>query len=225
MASRSLSRRAAALLAVGALVVVPGLTGLTGGLVPVPLVPMAIVASVLLFPAGWVALGISALRADRAGASWKGRSRDPIVAGRPCGGASYRRAGLVGYGRSRGRDRGAVHAFATGAGLDIVGRAQMVRTADGTTIVTLHVAGLVPDTSYGAHVHQLACGTGDADGHYRFDPAGPAAPPNEIWPGFVADAAGIGNGNAMVQGTAGPTAVSVVIHAPGGAKIACADLR
>ena len=70
--TRSLSRAAAALLAVGALIVVPGLSGLTGGLVPSALVPIALLASVLLFPAGWVAVGISALRTDRAGASWNG---------------------------------------------------------------------------------------------------------------------------------------------------------
>jgi hypothetical protein len=121
--------------------------------------------------------------------------------------------------------RGNVHAFATGAGLAITGRAQMVRTADGKTIVTVHVSGLAPDTTYGSHVHQQACGVGDADGHYKFDPVGPAAPPNEIWPGFTTNAAGVGNGKATVDGTAGPTAVSVVIHGPGGAKIACADLH
>lgn len=120
---------------------------------------------------------------------------------------------------------GDVHAFAAGAGMELTGRAQMVRTADGKTIVTVHVIGLAPDTTYGSHVHQQACGSGAADGHYRFDPAGPAAPPNEIWPGFTTDAAGVGNGKATVDATAGPTAVSVVIHAPGGAKIACADLH
>jgi hypothetical protein len=121
--------------------------------------------------------------------------------------------------------RSDVRAFAAGAGMDLAGRAQMVRTADGKTIVAVHVTGLAPDTTYGAHVRQQACGVGDADGHYRFDPAGPAAPPNEIWPGFTTDAAGVGNGRATVDGTAGATAVSVVIHAPGGAKVACADLR
>ncbi|MGK2851886.1 MAG: hypothetical protein ACSLFN_13360 [Candidatus Limnocylindrales bacterium] len=121
--------------------------------------------------------------------------------------------------------RGGVHAFASGAGMELAGRAQMVRTADGKTIVTVHVTGLSPDRTYGAHVHQQACGSGDADGHYKFDPTGPAAPPNEIWPGFTTNAAGVGNGKATVDDTAGPTAISVVIHAPGGAKIACADLH
>jgi hypothetical protein len=121
--------------------------------------------------------------------------------------------------------RGDLSAFVAGAGLPITGRAQMVRTADGKTTVTVHVEGLAPNTSYGAHVHQQPCAVGDADGHYRFDPAGPAAPPNEIWPGFTTNDAGIGNGNATVDGTAGSNAVSVVVHAPGGAKIACADLE
>jgi hypothetical protein len=119
---------------------------------------------------------------------------------------------------------GSFHAFATGTGLDISGRAQMVRTADGKTIVSVHVEGLAPETAYGSHVHKQACADGEADGHYRFDPSGPATPPNEIWPGFTTNAAGIGNGRAVVQGIAGSSAISVVVHAPGGAKIACADL-
>jgi hypothetical protein len=119
---------------------------------------------------------------------------------------------------------GAFHAFATGTGLDISGRAQMVRTADGKTIVSVHVEGLSPNTTYGSHVHQQACAVGEADGHYRFDPSGPATPPNEIWPGFTTNGAGIGNGRAVVQAIAGSAAKSVVVHAPGGAKIACADL-
>jgi hypothetical protein len=120
--------------------------------------------------------------------------------------------------------RGDLRAFAAGAGLGLNGHAEMVRTADGKTIVTVHVEGLQPNTAYGSHVHQQACGAGDADGHYEFDPTGPAAPPNEIWPSFTTNAAGIGNGRAVVYQTAGSAAVSVVVHAPGGAKIGCADL-
>jgi superoxide dismutase, Cu-Zn family len=119
--------------------------------------------------------------------------------------------------------RGSVHAFAAGDGLPISGRAQMVRTADGKTIVSLHVEGLMPNTSYGSHVHQAACDNGYADGHYKFDPAGDATPPNEIWLSFTTNAAGVGNSNATAYATAGSNAVSVVVHA-GTAKIACADL-
>ena len=119
--------------------------------------------------------------------------------------------------------RGDVHTFAAGTGA-ITGRAQMVRTADGKTIVSLHVEGLDASTTYGSHVHKQACAAGDADGHYKFDPAGAAAPPNEIWLGFTTNAAGVGNSDTTAYAIAGPTAISVVIHAPGGAKIACADL-
>jgi hypothetical protein len=122
--------------------------------------------------------------------------------------------------------RGDISAFAAGAGLSISGRAQMVRTPDGRTFVTIHVEGLAPGTTYASHVHKQACADGQADGHYRFDPAGAATPPNEIWPGpFTTNGAGIGNADTIAVGTAGAAAVSVVVHAPGGAKIACADLR
>jgi len=120
--------------------------------------------------------------------------------------------------------RGDISAFATAAGQSITGRAQMVRAAEGKTIVSVHVKGLAANTTYGSHVHQQPCAAGEADGHYKFEPAGPATPPNEIWPAFTTNDAGVGNGNATVDWTAGATAVSVVVHAPGGAKIACADL-
>ncbi len=120
--------------------------------------------------------------------------------------------------------RGDLAAFATAAGQALSGRAQMVRTADGKTTVSIRVEGLLPNTAYASHVHAAACAVGDANGHYTFDPAGPALPPNEIWPSFTTNAFGIGNGNATVDATAGAGAVSVVVHAPGGAKIACADL-
>src|SRR4051812_32744298 len=120
--------------------------------------------------------------------------------------------------------RGDLQAFAAGAGLPITGRAQMVRTADGKTIVTVHMEGLAPNTTFASHVHKQACADGDADGHYRFDPAGAATPPNEIWPApFTTNAAGIGSATTSAAGTAGSAAVSGGGHAPGGAKIACAD--
>ena len=120
--------------------------------------------------------------------------------------------------------RGDFAPYTVNTNLAISGRAQMVRTADGKTIVSVHVEGLLANTTYAAHVHAAACAVGFADGHYKFDAAGPAAPPNEIWPGFTTNDAGVGNGNATVLATAGSGAVSVVVHAPGGTKIACADL-
>ncbi len=123
--------------------------------------------------------------------------------------------------------QGRFHEFAVGAAqdLDISGHAQMVRTGSGRTIVSVHVEGLAVNTTYGSHVHQQACGVGDADGHYQYVPGAGVNDVNEIWPGFTTNGAGIGNGNARNDGTAASTAVSVVVHAPGGAKIACADLE
>lgn len=63
--TRSLSRRAAALLAFGAITVVPGLAGLSGGLVPQEIAGLALLVTILAFPAGWTALGVSALRVGR----------------------------------------------------------------------------------------------------------------------------------------------------------------
>jgi hypothetical protein len=120
--------------------------------------------------------------------------------------------------------RGEFAAFATSSDPAITGHATMVRTADGKTIVTVSVRGLAASTTYGSHVHMRACADTFAGGHYKDDLAGPASPPNEIWPAFDTNAGGVGNGNATAPWLARPEARSVVIHAPGGAKIACADL-
>lgn len=114
----------------------------------------------------------------------------------------------------------------TGLGYAIGGHVTMVRTPHSTK-VSVTVSGLVPGATYGSHVHNQACDDGNAGGHYSFGfpvPGG-ALDGSEIWPGpFTANSAGRANGWVMVGEVAGPEAVSVVIHAPGGAKIACADL-
>jgi Cu-Zn family superoxide dismutase len=120
--------------------------------------------------------------------------------------------------------QGEFAAFATSSDPAFTGHATMVRTADGKTIVTVSVRGLAPDTAYGSHVHAFPCVENFAGGHYKHDLTGPASPPNEIWPAFTTNDAGVGNGKATAAWVARPDARSVVIHAPGGAKIACADL-
>lgn len=122
---------------------------------------------------------------------------------------------------------GDFNAFAAGAGLDIGGHAHMVRNGNGKTLVAIQITGLTPGVAYASHVHAAPCATGEADGHYKFDPAGAATPPNEIWPGPVtANRAGVASAKTVANFTAGPTAVSVVVHRLGPApnKIACADL-
>lgn len=125
--------------------------------------------------------------------------------------------------------RGTFNSFADGPalGYEVTGHATMVRTADGKSTVVVNVSGLAPGATYGSHVHDKACADANAGGHYRFpDPVpGGALDGHEIWPGpFTANASGNAIGKTMVDATAGITAQSVVIHAPTGQKIACADL-
>jgi len=119
--------------------------------------------------------------------------------------------------------------FAAGTG-DVGGHAHMVRTADGTTKVKIHVTGLDKNATYVSHVHNQACDVGEAGGHFKQNHAGPGEPPNEIWPGsgpFSPNRAGIANEVATADYSANEDAVSVVVHlklmtsAP---KVACADL-
>ncbi len=135
-------------------------------------------------------------------------------------------------GRSSEVSRGDLATFAAGIdlGYDISGHATMVRRANGTTKVQLHIKGLDPAKQYASHVHKQACGDGDAGGHFQQVPSGGDTPPNEIWPGggpFSPNAAGVANVKATADYSAGPDAVSVVVHVLEGSpapKIACADL-
>lgn len=144
-------------------------------------------------------------------------------------------SGLVGVAAAAGSPasvtRGELVPFAAGADGSTSGRAFMIRTAHGSTVVQLHARGLVPGRQYASHVHAAPCGVGEADGHYKHDPAGAPTPPNEIWPGggpFVASRAGTASERAVADFVAGANAVSVVVHdlsLPSTAnKIACADL-
>jgi Cu-Zn family superoxide dismutase len=123
-------------------------------------------------------------------------------------------------------------------------RVQAVYNSAGSTIVTLHVWGLLPNTEYGAHAHVNACGsTGAAAGpHFQNvqDPVVPsvnpayANPRNEIWLDLETDDEGNGVAQTRVPWQFHPDrlAHSVIIHAehthtgPGdsgtaGARLAC----
>lgn len=120
------------------------------------------------------------------------------------------------------------------------GRAQVVRTGGGKTLLSVHVKGLEPGATYGVHLHELACK--DLKGHYKHSPSGAAAPPNELWAssdahdaaaGITANSAGNANGKGAASWTARPSARSVAIHVStddggttaGGPRLVCADLR
>jgi hypothetical protein len=129
---------------------------------------------------------------------------------------------------------------ATAMGLEIEGFAQITRTDAGTEVKVV-VRGLEPATTYAAHSHDAPCSAASpGGGHYKNDPAGPSAPPNELWlssrddptAGIRSNFGGVAHGRGSADWVARPEAQSVVIHyippggtTAGGPKIACADLR
>lgn len=122
---------------------------------------------------------------------------------------------------------GELHTYASGVGrgYEITGFVQMVRTADGRTLVHVQAQGLSANTAYPVHVHNASCHVNNGGGHYQHVVGGPVDPVNEIWPGFTTNAAGHGNGQATNDFTARPEGQSVVIHDTDAARIACADLE
>ena len=115
----------------------------------------------------------------------------------------------------------------------------VVTTGSGTTVVTLHVAGLpeaVRGATLGAHVHTGACGPAPlASGPHYADPAAPAGTPlhdREIW--LDSRVNGAGRASAVTVSDwlipAG-AARSVVVHAlptaangAAGARLLCIDV-
>jgi hypothetical protein len=111
--------------------------------------------------------------------------------------------------------------------LEISGQALLVRTGDEETKVSVQVIGLLEDTEYPVHVHNLPCeflaGT-----HYKIDPAETGTvEANEVWPMFETDGAGVGMAEVTVDHWLRGDAMAVVVHDPevdGNPKMACADL-
>jgi Cu-Zn family superoxide dismutase len=117
-----------------------------------------------------------------------------------------------------------------------------------STRVDLQVEGLRPSHAYGAHLHQLACGSDPAAAgpHYQNvpDPVTPSTDPryanprNEVWLDFTTDGDGDGSARSIVPfvlRTGAEAPHSLVLHAghtmtgPGmagtaGPRLACVNL-
>jgi hypothetical protein len=122
----------------------------------------------------------------------------------------------------------------------VVGTAEMV-IAQGKTRVTILATGLDNKAQYVGHVHKEACATDDGGTHFKFDPNGGDAPPNEIHLPIQFEVDRQGNSKSAITSDvtvdreAGADAKSVVIHLKRGRgdgadnpklpKIACADLK
>lgn len=109
---------------------------------------------------------------------------------------------------------------------DIAGEATMTRSLDGTTTVELTLEGLVPETDYGVHVHDMPCWLNSGGGHYKYDESITAAEEgNEIWLNVTSNEDGEAEQTVTSLFLARPEAQAVVVHAPGGARVGCIDLE
>ena len=121
---------------------------------------------------------------------------------------------------------------------DASGRvALVVEGSRSSSHVMLHVEGLAPGRSFGAHLHRDPCASAFGGPHYQApDPAHPVAAnadtDHEVWLDFTTNAAGRGRAHAAVPFVVQPGPRSVVIHQadhtmPGGAagqRLACLDI-
>lgn len=129
-------------------------------------------------------------------------------------------------------------------------RVHAVYNAAGDTFVTLHVRGMKPGHTYGAHAHVGECGLGGANagGHFQQVPFGEgssatdpayANPGNEIWLDVTVDEDGNGSTMTKLPWQFSPERApkSVIIHekrtatgagdgaaGTAGARLACVDV-
>ena len=114
----------------------------------------------------------------------------------------------------------------TAGSLALTGSAVMTRKLTGVTDVAIVMTGLMPNTTYKAHVHDLPCAFDNGGGHYKFDRAiTDAHESNEIWVSLVSDAEGAASDTTWTPRIAGADAQSLVVHGPDSARLACFDLR
>ncbi|MGC9665280.1 hypothetical protein ACNTMW_01855 [Planosporangium sp. 12N6] len=104
------------------------------------------------------------------------------------------------------------------------GTAWLAQNDQGTT-VTITMTGLRPGQAYMAHLHAQSCARDNGGPHFRFDPAGPATPPNEIHLGLTADATGAATATVRNDRKVGDGARAVVVHPMDAMdnRLACAD--
>ena len=133
---------------------------------------------------------------------------------------------------------------------DASARVHAVYNAAGDTFVTLHVRGMKPGHTYGAHAHTGPCGLGGTQAGPHFQqvpfPAGSSAtdpayanPGNEIWLDVTTNSAGNGSTMAQLPWQFSPERApkSVIIHekrtatggpdgpaGTAGARLACVDV-
>lgn len=127
--------------------------------------------------------------------------------------------------------------FGSGAHDPSITGEAMMKVGVATTKVKVELEGLVPGVTYTSHLHNGTCKAGGG-GHYQNIEGGGINPVNELWLTSFDDGFGIvatadqdvtiaSGATAWAARTTSQTqsnALSVIIHAPDGARVACADL-
>lgn len=109
--------------------------------------------------------------------------------------------------------------------LDVDGRA-LVRRQGGSTQVSVQLSGLMPNTQFMGHVHDLPCDVNAGGGHYKMDPAiAETIEANEMWVSLQTDDTGYAIDENIIEHMARPEAQAIVIHDADGARVACATLE
>lgn len=124
---------------------------------------------------------------------------------------------------------GRVQTLAGWPGDDLEGGAVMIRSggAGGRTIISIHLRGLDPNTTYPVHVHNRPCSfTPPGGGHYQHLVGGAVDATNEVWPTVSTNAHGNGVGFATHDHRARQEAQAIIVHNPANTSIrlACIDL-
>lgn len=113
---------------------------------------------------------------------------------------------------------------AIGSPAPLRGRALLVRRLDGKTDVSLALATSVANASFVAHVHTTPCRF-QGGGHYKIDPSiATTEAANELWLSGTATSQGMLFARATFAHLVRGSALSILVHDPMGAKLACADL-
>lgn len=108
---------------------------------------------------------------------------------------------------------------------ELEGEASMSRSLDGTTTIELSLEGLAPETDYGVHVHDMPCWLNSGGGHYKVDESVSAVvEENEIWLNVTSNDDGEAERTVTTLYVPRAEAQSLVVHAPGGARLGCIDL-
>lgn len=92
-----------------------------------------------------------------------------------------------------------------------------------TATVSASVTGLPAGQKFMAHIHAQPCSVDSGGGHFKFDPNGPATPPNEVHLSLTADPSGAANSSVEVDRELGEGAKSLVVHNVDTKKMLCAD--